>query len=267
MGRSEPFINLEGDKYIFGDCQRLFLNNSLGCISRCEYCYLPTIGYPIGTRIIHKISAEELLEVISRRDLVIPGKKGTIISLGCYSECWSEENIAHTTKIIEHFINKGNPVQMATKRYVNCKELKQIAARLQWPGQLTICVSCATISSWNTVEKGTINPYDRFQTFKISSIFDIPTYLYIKPVLPGITKIDKTSFGCIMAENQVNAIVGSQFIHHGAGPIAPIGDGVLCYSNNGYNQDELEMRAYLSDFGRVYTHSIDPINEWRSFNG
>ena len=43
------------------------------------------------------------------------GKNGTLISFGCYSECWDEKNKPQTIKLIKYFLEKGNQIQVATK--------------------------------------------------------------------------------------------------------------------------------------------------------
>ena len=110
-----------------------------------------------------------------------------MITLGCFSECWDDNNKPETTKLIKHFLQRGNQIQLSTKKEINMEEARQFEDLIEYLGQLVIFVSSATISQWNTIEKGTDSPNKRFNTFEISSQLDIPTVLYMKPVLKGIT--------------------------------------------------------------------------------
>ena len=73
--------------FVYGAQERIFLNTALGCSARCQYCYLPELD--IGNRPEY-ISAEETLEMLRNLSYFVPGPLGTILSIGCYSECWDK---------------------------------------------------------------------------------------------------------------------------------------------------------------------------------
>ena len=84
--------------YLFAkDNKRIFINTSLGCAGQCAYCYLPKMGYSNGSDNYRTISAQTIIEFIEKNKLDINQK--TLITLGCYSECWDEYN-KNETKII-----------------------------------------------------------------------------------------------------------------------------------------------------------------------
>ena len=113
--------------------------------------------------------------------------KDTLITLGCFSECFDSKNKIETIKLIKYFLKKGNQIQLSTKKKIDIEDIESFKNLIQYLGQLVIYISSATISKWNIIEKGTDSSNKRFETFEISKKFNISTVLYMKPVLKGIT--------------------------------------------------------------------------------
>lgn len=246
--------------YIHGDAKRLFINTSLGCSASCAYCYLPHIGLENGNKFFETVMARSVLNEIISGEIFRPGKNGSIISIGCFSECWDQKNIIQTKEFLKSILQYGNPVQLATKKYVNYIDLLDVADCIQWEGQLSIFVSCATVSFWEKYEKGTDSPSIRFRTFDLTRKLAIPTYLYIKPVLRNITIEDVEFFRQILKEYGIGVVVGHMFSASPSGLAAPIGSGQLYYADN----NEVDtIQKELSSSGKIYMYSTEPINEWR----
>ena len=111
-----------------------------------------------------------------------------------------------------NFLKKGNQIQLSTKKKISVEEAREFENLIQYLGQLVIYVSSATISRWDTIEKGTDSPSERFSTFEISKELNIPTILYMKPVLKGITKQDIELYKKAIKEHGVkDVVVGSIF--------------------------------------------------------
>ena len=125
------------------DNKRIFINTCLGCTGECSYCYLGKMGYD-NRKIVSKIKkAEDLIEEIERKALI---SRDTLITLGCFSECWDDNNKPQTIKLIEYFLKKGNQIQLSTKKKITPEEMSEISEFVQYLGQLVIFVSSATIS-------------------------------------------------------------------------------------------------------------------------
>lgn len=190
------------------DDRRLFINTCLGCTSGCTYCYLGKMGYKNNSDNLEIKQASELIAQIEKLNI----SKDTLITLGCFSECWDDNNKSESAKLIRYFLQKGNQIQLATKKQITLEEASQFEALIKYYGQLVIFVSSATISRWQTIEKGTTNPRDRFKTFLISQQFPIPTVLYMKPVLENITIKDVELYKkIIQTYNIKDVVVGSIF--------------------------------------------------------
>jgi hypothetical protein len=130
----------------------------------------------------------------------------------------------------------------------------------QWYGQLTFFISCSTVKHWRIYEKGTDPPYKRFSSFRNTNIFNIPAYLYIKPVIQDVTIQDTATFAKIMDRYNIGAVVGRMFTSNDSGSLAPIGEGNLFYNKV---TDEEAIKSALSCTGMTYNRSIEPILERR----
>jgi DNA repair photolyase len=164
------------------DNNRIFINSCLGCAGGCKYCYLGKMGYDNNSKLKVK-KAEEILSELNQSGLEITEK--TLITLGCFSECWDEENKPETIKLIKYFLQNGNQIQLSTKKEITPNELAEIQNLIKYHGQLVIFISSATISKHSVVEPNTDEPQKRFRTFRLTQELDIPVALYIKPVLQG----------------------------------------------------------------------------------
>lgn len=133
--------------------------------------------------------------------------KDTLITLGCFSECWDNTTKLETIKLINYFLKRGNQVQLSTKKEITLEEVSQLKNLIQYLGQLIIFVSSATISQWSTIERGTDEPNKRFNTFELSKQLDIPTVLYIKPILKEITIKDIEIYKEIIKKYSIKDVV------------------------------------------------------------
>lgn len=251
------------EQYISGSSERLFVNTALGCNSSCSYCYLPSLGLPIGTKHTVKRLAAKIVESIKSGPVFVPGKFGTIISLGCYSECWDAVNQSASKFIIFEFLDSGNPIQFATKRYVAPRDLQTFVPMINWLGQLTVFISCSTVRYWQIYERGTTNPKRRFESFHISHELNIPTYLYIKPVVDRVTILDVELFVAIARKWKINAVVGGLYsLENQTGKLANIGGGNLyCVES----VDIGKIQKSLSHVCKTYRTSIEPIEFLRAY--
>lgn len=250
--------------YVYGTGERLFINSTLGCRAKCSYCYLPSLSYELGASALDVVDSNMLIELVESHPEFKSGKNGTIISLGCYSECWDDSVKQSTLELIEYFLTRKNSIQFATKRYVSHSSLEKIIPHISWKGQLCIFISSSTISKWKSVERGTDSPENRFEGFRLSEIFDIPTYLYLKPILNNVTICDLEEYLNIIKKYKPNGvIVGGKFTKSGNvnKKLAPISEGVLQYSN--YSNDEQKLFIEFSKQVDTFTQSIQAVKYWR----
>lgn len=253
--------------YVYGSSDRLFINAALGCRARCSYCYLPSLDYELNATDLTVLKSDDLIVRVESHPDFKSGRNGTVLSLGCYSECWDESTREVTIELIEYFLQKGNPVQFATKRYVSVCDLQRVVPYIAWKGQLCIFISSSTLSKWTTVERGTDAPEVRFRSFHVASELGIPTYLYIKPVIKSITINDLEDYLCVLKDYPVTGVVvGQKFIEKNEssrGLLAPISDGELIYSNSDNGEGELFNR--FSEYIGTYKESLHAVKYWREY--
>ncbi len=251
--------------YVYGSKNRLFINTTLGCRSRCSYCYLPSLDYELGASNLMIKNSDYVIGMVEARTDFIKGKKGTIISLGCYSECWDEPVRESTLALIKYFLRKGNPVQFATKRYVACEDIEQVSKLISWRGQLSIFISSTTLTKWNSIERGTDSPEIRFGSFDLTKKTGVPVYLYIKPIIKSVTISDLNKYVDIVKNKDVSGvIVGSKFImnNDNNSKLAPISNGKLKYNEK--SLEEEYMYVTLSQEVQTFTESVQAIDYWRN---
>mgnify|MGYP000009406677 FL=1 len=241
------------------DNHRIFINSCLGCTGGCKYCYLAKSGYDNNSKLKVK-KAEEILSELNKSGLEISEK--TLITLGCFSECWDDENKSETIKLIKYFLQKGNQVQLSTKKEISTNEMADIPNFIKYYGQLVVFLSSATISKHSSVEPNTDEPQKRFRTFRLKKELGIPTVLYIKPVLQGITINDVEEYKEVIRNYGIqDVVVGSLFTEQQ-------NSETVHFSNENklfYNpvSDEEVIKRQLSECARVYTRSSQVMQQYR----
>jgi DNA repair photolyase len=248
--------------YIYGDARRLFLNTELGCRSGCSYCYLPQVGLKINAESsdIKRASAGQILDAIKSDPRFVGGKNGTLLSVGCFSECWDTEARSNSIELINGLLEFGNSIQMATKREIKLIDFEKINISVARAGQLGVFVSSATISQWSTFERGTTSPNIRFNSFECCAKLGINCFLYIKPAIPGVTILDTQLYGGLMRKYDVPAVVGDAFIPASVDGNSPISKRLMVAPH----ADVDYMRAELKNFGNVFATSDEAMNSMRS---
>lgn len=240
---------------------RIFVNTCLGCTGKCSYCYLGKMGYDNNKIVSEVKEAEELIDEIERKVLI---SKETLITLGCFSECWDDNNKPQTIKLIKYFLKRGNQIQLSTKKKIIPEEMSEISEFVQYLGQLVIFVSSATISKWSEFEKGTDEPDKRFETFNISAQLPIPTVLYMKPILKGITIQDIDLYKQVIQKYGIkDVVVGSIFGEKETGePVHFSNERKLFYNPI---EEEFEIKRKLLESGktRVFSRSTETMKYYK----
>lgn len=248
--------------YLFStEKERLFINTSLGCTANCAYCYLPTLKYSKGKKLDNYVTAEKILKDLENYKELELGRNGTLISFSCYSECWDERNKKETIKLIKYFLEKGNKIQLSTKKYIDYKELTDISKLIKFYGQLTIFISSATISYSDVLENNTTPPKERFKSFLITKELNIPTILYIKPVLYNITIKDIDLYKEVIKKYNIkDVVVGSIIKTNGKGEVAPFVNDNSMHAEP--IEQEKEIISSLKEVCNVYTKSLQVVGKY-----
>lgn len=243
------------------DNKRIFVNTCLGCVGKCSYCYLGKMGYDNSSIVGAVRKAEELIEELEK---VCRISKDTLITLGCFSECWDENNKIETIKLIKYFLKKGNQIQLATKKEITLDEAKEFESLVQYLGQLVFFVSSATISKWESIERETDEPGKRFNTFEISNVLNIPTVLYMKPVLKGITGQDIELYKEVIQKYCVrDVVVGSIFGEKEAEETIHFSDERTLFYNPISEELEIKRKLMKLENLRVFSRSSEVMQYYK----
>ena len=242
------------------DSKRIFVNTCLGCTGKCSYCYLGKMGYDNRSIVGAVKKAEELIEQIERIGI----SRDTLITLGCFSECWDDNNKPETIKLIKYFLKKGNQIQLSTKKEIALDEVGELESLIQYLGQLVVFISSATISKWNTIEIGTDSPSKRFKSFEISKILNIPTVLYMTPVLKEITKQDIELYKEVIKRYGVrDAVVGSIFGEKETEEIVHFSDKGTLFYNPISEENEIKKSLMKLENLRVFFRSSEVMQYYK----
>lgn len=242
------------NNFVYGDTNRIFINTDLGCNAECKYCYLPLLNIVHGER---RISASKAIELVNNSGYYVPGPKGSIISIGCYSECMDQDNITDTIALIKYFVGKKNFVQLATKRKITNSFFKKFIKCENVKKYLWIYVSLPTITNSHILELGTDSPYDRIENFDLCRKYSIHSVIYIKPYLKGITIQDVVRYNELIRKYNIPIVVGNVL------SIKPTSQHALVGEKRLYEHSEKDMENFITQIENnigVYLHSTDCLN-------
>ncbi len=244
--------------YLFAkDDKRLFINTSLGCISKCRFCYLKNLGMDK----IQRKTWKEILNLLEASDYKY--SKNTLITIGCFSECFDDYNKKETIEIIKFFLQKGNQVQISTKRYVSYDDIKELIPFIKYYGQFVIFVSSSTITDYKIYELGTEQLDLRFRTFDLRE-YNIPVVLYMKPIIQDVTVKDLILYKKIIISKGISdVVIGSLFTEEKGEEIVHF----LSKDYLFYNEcdDEKKIMNELSIITRTWRRSTEVMNDLKKF--
>lgn len=249
-------------KFVYGSSERIFVNTSIGCKASCKYCYLPKMQKENS---IVCISGEEAVSQVNRLYEFERGENGTIISIGCYSECLDEINKDKTRTILEQILPLGNYVQLATKQYVGQDLIDLIREKRCFEQQISIYISMPTISRISEIEEGTINFEERINNIKRCIENNIKVVLYIKPFLGQLTLKDINIYSDIIKEYKLPVVIGPYLTTDNLEVLADVGEKVLYERKMG---DEYEV--FIEEIRKITSvaiHSTELIKQYRKERG
>ncbi len=242
---------------ISGNSQRIFISTSWGCAFHCKYCYLRQLGIK---GIQQTFTKEELLENEILDSIYVEGKGGSIITIGCYTECLDDINHDTTMEIIEYFLQKGNYIQISTKKQMQEEDFKFISQHMQYKGQMNLFVSIPTITYAGQFEPDADPPQARIKNFCLAKKYGINSYLYIKPQIDAITIKDVDKYIQLIKKYNIATVVGEYLfpVEEGKGTEILIGKA---YMQENISCDSAKIIDILGQYSKVYMHSDCAINE------
>ncbi|MDQ1295933.1 MAG: hypothetical protein QG608_3820 [Actinomycetota bacterium] len=153
-----------------------------GCGSGCSYCYLSEPGKPAAYLSKNQVSA--LLHNLISHSGFVPGRHGTLVSLSPGTEPLKNSvAVRNTRMILEKVLPLGNPVQLPTKERIPDLIIDVADSSTQFPGQLVVFLSLATMTRSPQLEPGTAGIIDRLKNIELLRGTGLRISAYIKPFL------------------------------------------------------------------------------------
>ena len=245
-------------KFVYGDRQRIFINTTLGCHAECKYCYLPDIQTDSE---ILSTTSEAVINLLKSDSCFVKGENGTVISIGCYSECMDRDNEPKTKEILEYLMPLGNYIQLATKQNLSDAIINTIIRKRSFEQQVSVYISLPTISQIPNLEKGTASFTARIENIRKCINNSIPVALYIKPFLEQITVQDKEIYFKILRNYGIPVVIGNYLSIKNSMSKADVGEACL-YEQKESEQYEKFFSYCKKDF-QSYRHSVELIDCFR----
>ncbi|MBD5479228.1 MAG: hypothetical protein HDR14_08045 [Lachnospiraceae bacterium] len=251
-----------GNLLVSGHQDRLFINTGIGCEGGCQYCYLPKIG--IG-EVIRNVDKAVIIEEVEKREKngeFIKGAQGTIVSFGCFTECWDKSIRKLTLEMLLYFLSKGNYIQISTKKFIGQKEIELLCSHLMFRNQLTINVSMPVYYDAKQIEPNTEDVNKRIENFKYNKQYGMDVILYIKPVLEDITIGSLDVYRQLIQRYDLSVVVG-KYLHVDGGKegcVQVVGNQEMWQKES---RQQRELVEILRKTTKVYESSVQIIEEYR----
>ena len=238
--------------FIYGSSKRIFLNTAIGCNAKCSYCYLPKLGVR-GSET--RTTADKVLDVLQNVEYLQKGREGSVISLGCYSECLDTANISETYKLLAGLFPLENKIQLATKQKISTVMAQHIVCNRVYREQVTVYISMPTISHIPHMEPGTASYKDRVSNIELCELYDIPKVLYIKPFITDVTINDLSKYIALVQKYRLPVVVGNYLSDGGEEIAADVGEGFLY--DSGASDEKADFIFELRKYTDVFKHSTE----------
>lgn len=247
---------------VSGNRERVFINTAIGCEAQCHYCYLPNIGIE---KIDNNIDKLDIIEEIEKREKMgefIKGPSGTIVSFGCFTECWNKKTKDLTMQVLLYFFNKGNYIQIATKEYIEEKDIIFLCENLMYKNQLTINISLPVFYEAKQIEPNAEIVEKRIENFRYNEKYGIDIILYIKPVIENITIGNKDVYIKLIKQHKLKVVVGKYL--HGKkiknSEQQMVGDSEMWQIDS---EQHSKLKNDLQKITNVYENSTQVIEDYR----
>lgn len=247
---------------VSGNRDRMFVNTGIGCKGGCQYCYLPDIGI---REFVENIDKSVIIEEVEKREKdgeFIEGAQGTIVSFGCFTECWGKFTRKLTMEMLFYFLAKGNYIQISTKEFIEQKDIELLSEHLMFRNQLTINVSMPVFYDAKKIEPNAKDVKKRMENFKYNKQYGMNVVLYIKPVLENITIGSLDVYRQLIERYNLLVIVG-QYLHvnrEKKGSPQMVGNQKMW---QGESEQQKELIRILRKVTKVYESSVQIIEEYR----
>lgn len=177
------------------------------CPFSCSYCYIDSLGFKFKETEPYSLSPEETILALLYNSSFIPGKLGTFIALGSIVDPFYPKIRQKTVQLIE-LIDEYlyNPIQFSTKMFISediANQLKDIIKN----SSLSPLITLVTIQMHDKLEPNAPKPELRYRTISNLRRVKFKPFLFIRPIIPGVTDVEIHSILEHTREYEVEGIV------------------------------------------------------------
>lgn len=208
------------------------------------------MGFPAKVK-PYPLTALELVYALAINPYVIPRR--TFAAYGSVTEPFLFETRDRTLEYVANVYRWLNlPSQISTKIAIDkelAKKLKEAEPRI------SVLVTLVTLNEAKVLEGFAPNPLERLMGIETASKYDIPVYLFVRPIIPGVTDKEIHTIIKFGADYNVKGIViGSLRTTHSI---------IQRLKNKGVNVDEILKRIprYPKDREQIPVKSDDIIQK------
>jgi DNA repair photolyase len=136
----------------------------------------------------------------------IPGTRGTYIAIGSVTEPFHPLLMGKTLEYIECIYKYlGNPTQFSTKQYID----KSIAGRIYkaTTGKISPLITIVTLKMHRELEPKQSTPERRLETIKNLRDAGLKPFLFLRPIIPGLTEYEYRELIDLALEYGVEGVV------------------------------------------------------------
>jgi len=256
MTNTEPVEIAGENRFLYHTGNRLFINTVLGCLAKCEYCYLETIGLARG-RIHSKSDCLAIINYIDSNRPNIWHPSNTLVSFGCYSEPWGKDSISDTIEIVKYLDTHKYKITLSTKQCVTNESLLKLNKVNR--DRIYFLISLPAANFISSQEIGTSSLHQRIESIDTLRQHGFRVALYIKPFIANQTVRSFSVIRKIISTHNIPIILGKIFKVNGNGKMAAIGT-----SNNLHEVDNKEYYIFkrnLQKLTNVHENSYDIFDE------
>lgn len=178
------------------------IHTGIGCSLMCSYCYIYDMGFPSKVK-PYPLTALELVYALAINPYVIPYR--TFAAYGSVTEPFlpitRDIAISYIASVYKWLYL---PSQVSTKMVID----EDLAKKLrEAEPNISILVTVITIDKADVLEKFAPNPFDRLEGVRVASRYGLPTYLFIRPIIPGVTDKELDKIISLGVEHNVRGVV------------------------------------------------------------
>jgi DNA repair photolyase len=177
----------------------------VGCTYECKYCYVYDMGFNNVVK-PYPLSGLQLIYALLSNKYFIPGTRGTYIAIGSVTEPFHPLLMGKTLEYIECIYKYlGNPTQFSTKQYID----KSIADKIYkaTAGKISPLITIVTLKMHRELEPKQSTPERRLETIKNLRDAGLKPFLFLRPIIPGLTEYEYRELIDLALEYGVEGVV------------------------------------------------------------